>query len=432
MNKRIIKGMLQMKSMTAGNGIWRITVVVLSAVFCLAFIEAADEKVMGVVKGSVKPGTFGSPEGCMCHNNLRSQWAQSMHAKALDDPLYQAVLAKAKKEAGDAVGEYCETCHAPGAMMMGTIDSAKGNIADSGITCSFCHQVTAQTAKVPGNTSLGFPQNGPDGVFRAQIADHRAPHPAGKSELLSSAEFCGACHNVNHPFNGVPLEATYTEWKESSYAKDGVTCQNCHMGPAPGVRAPYEGVAAMGAPTRDNMFAMTFTGANVGQGNADAARALLESAASIRIEAPEIIAPGTSAKAKISVTNSGAGHSLPTGLTEVRRMWLDISLVSADGTGKKLDAQEFITILNDGKGKTGVDVWDAAGIESDIRIKAGETYTREVTVEMPRDAAERKRLVATLNYQSYPDELARAAGVENPTTKMASSETEIYPGGEAK
>jgi hypothetical protein len=417
---------MNMKEMITGKRIWRITVVALAAVFCLALVKAASTKEMGVTRGSVKPGTFESPEGCMCHNDLRSQWMESMHAKALDDPLYQIVLDKAKKEAGAAVGEYCETCHAPGAIMMGVIDNAKGNIAHTGITCSFCHQVTAQIAKDPGNTSLGFPENGPDGVRRAQIAALQAPHPAGSIELFSSSEFCGACHNVNHPANGAPLEATYTEWKESSYAKNGVTCQNCHMGAAPGAKAPYRGTAAMGAPTRDNIFAMTFTGANVGQGNAEAARALLESAASIKIEAPEIIAPGTSAKAKVSVTNTGAGHSLPTGLTEVRRMWLDISLVSADGTIRKLGGQEFGTLLNDGKGNVGVDVWNAVGIESDIRIKAGETHTQEVTVEMPRDAAGSWRLVATLNYQSAPDELAAAARVENPTTKMVSSEIKIH------
>jgi hypothetical protein len=177
---------------------------------------------------------------------------------------------------------------------------------------------------------------------------------------------------------------------------------------------------------------MTFIGANVAQGNAAAARALLERAATIRIEAPDVAEPGTSVKAKVSVTNTGAGHTLPTGLTEVRRMWLDISLVSADGTTKKLGSQEFATVLKDGNGNVGVDVWNAAGIESDIRIKAGETYTQEVTVDMPHDAAEGKRLVATLNYQSAPDELAAAAGVGNPTTKMASSEAVIYPSEEAK
>ena len=421
-----------MKLTTTGKELWRAAVFVPVLVFCLVLAETARTKEMEVARGSVKPETFGSPEGCMCHSDLRSQWTKSMHAKALDDPLYQAVLNKAKKEAGAAVGEYCETCHAPGAIMMNTIDRAKGNIADTGITCSFCHQVTAQTANEPGNTSLGFPQDGPDGVYRAHITDHKAMHPAGSIELFGSAEFCGACHNVNHPANRTPLETTYTEWKESSYAKDGITCQNCHMSAVPDTRAPYRAAAAMGAPTRDNIFAMTFIGSNVAQGGGADAKSLLETAASVKIEAPEIVAPGTGAKAKVSVTNKGAGHSLPTGLTEVRRMWLDISLIGADGTVEKLGTEEFSVVLKDGKGNVGVDVWNAAGVESDTRIKAGATYTKEVTIAMPRNAAESKRLVATLNYQSAPDELATAAGVENPITKMASSEIEIYPNKEAK
>lgn len=408
----------------------RLIVVTLFATFMVVTVSASAAY-MPVKKGAVGPGIFASPQSCSCHGDFQNQWASSMHAKALDDPIYQAVIAKAKAEAGPAVGEFCETCHAPGAMMMGGIDSAKGDINTGGVSCDFCHQVVAQTAKDPGNFSLGFPETGPDGVRRAQIMDPAAMHPAQGSQLHNEAQFCGACHDVNHPTNGLKLEGTYTEWKNSPFAAQNVTCQNCHMGAQPGSAAPFQGAAAMGAPTRDNMFAMTFTGANVAQAEPQAATALLKNAAKIKVETQEIVAPGSAAKAKVSVSNVGAGHSIPTGLTDVRQMWLVIEAVDANNKRAELGKTVFGTVLEDAKGNAHAEVWNATKIQSDNRIKSGETFVQEVDYTMPAEA-EGVQVVATLKYQSAPDELAKSAGVENPTTDMAMGKAVVYANEEAK
>lgn len=400
-----------------------VTVVLLGA--------TAQAAVMNVGKGVVKPGTFASPESCNCHGELQQQWATSMHAQALDDPVYRLFLDRAREEAGEEVAQYCETCHAPGAMMMGVMAEAQNNMSTKGVSCDFCHQVTNLTSKKPANVSLGFPSGGPDGIRRAQIMDPVAMHPAQGHELQTTSEICGACHNVDHPLNGLALESTYTEWKKSVYAEKGITCQNCHMGATPGTGAPFTGSAGMGAPARDNMFAMTFVGANVGQSDPEASTAMLKAAAQIELKVDEIVAPGQSTKASVRVTNTGAGHSIPTGLTDLRQMWLEIVAVDEKGAATELGRTTFGTVFEDAKGKAPAEVWDAAAVKSDNRIKAGETFEQTVDFVMPAQASTSK-IVATLKYQSAPDDIAKQAEVKNPTTDMATVEKSVYASADAK
>ena len=56
------------------------------------------------------------------------------------------------------------------------------------------------------------------------------------------------------------------------------------------------GFAAEAAPERDNIYRMTFAGAQVALGNAQRATALLQSAAEIEMEAPEVVSAGSGAE----------------------------------------------------------------------------------------------------------------------------------------
>jgi len=393
---------------------------------------AAAAELMPFEPDSIGPGTFESPGSCTCHGDQLKQWSTSMHANAWTDPVYRLMLDRATADIGELAQSYCVGCHAPAGLATGSIDEAGRDPATNGITCTFCHYTTGITADPPANLSLGFPQGGPDGVRRAQIMDPRAPHPAEGSSFFDSAELCGACHNVNHPTNGLELEMTYTEWSNSPQAAQGITCQNCHMHREVGGSAPYTAMAAAGAPERDNIFAMTFVGANVAQGDAELNTALLKSAATIDIDLPDIIAPGGSAEGVVTVTNVGAGHSIPTGLTEVRRMWLEVYAELQDGTQVELANTEFRTIVRDAEGNEGgTDFWNAVEKVSDVRIKAGESYTEPIEVIMP-EGAEAYTVKAVLRYKSTDDEMAAEAGVENPTTDMASAQAVVFGSQEAK
>ncbi len=341
-----------------------------------------------------------------------------MHAKALADPAYQAKKAEANKATDGKLGAFCDTCHGPVAVMSG--EAATGKLSPQsaqGVFCDFCHQVVGTTMP-PSNTSQILKL---DGTKRAQLKDAVSPvHATAYSAFHESAEFCGACHNVDHPVNGMHLESSYSEWKNGPYAKAGVVCQDCHMTPGPGVTKPNPGKAAAGGPQREHIYTMTFVGGNVGQGDAERATANLKAAAEMRLDAPEILAPGASALVTVTITNVGAGHYLPTGLTEVRQMWLDVTAAGPDGKETALGTRQFGTVLKDDKGRHPVELWEATGVHSDDRIPPQASVTQTYTITMPDQPS--ATIVATLNYRSLPEELAEKAEVENPTTQMATAE----------
>jgi len=91
----------------------------------------------------------------------------------------------------------------------------------------------------------------------------RAIHTkAEKFFEISKPSFCGTCHDVTL-LNGFRLEEAFAEYKQSPASKNGVTCQDCHMGKVQGVAAGYDqGPAAIvgGVPTKtrkvtDHFFA---------------------------------------------------------------------------------------------------------------------------------------------------------------------------------
>lgn len=61
-------------------------------------------------------------------------------------------------------------------------------------------------------------------------------HPTFKGDFIRTSEFCGSCHDLSVPVlnHGMPEQRTYTEWKYSSYGTYGTPdtqkrCQDCHM-----------------------------------------------------------------------------------------------------------------------------------------------------------------------------------------------------------
>jgi len=350
-----------------------------------------------------------------------------MHARAIVDPVFLAKVGEAQADAGDKVAAFCKRCHSPIGNMTGDPNGTASPVAGEGVTCMFCHQVTGLTG-TPGNTDQLVDASL---TRRAQIKDPGAPHPAVYSALHTEAEFCGGCHNVNHPVNGTPLETTYSEWAAGPYAKEGIVCQDCHMSSEPGVIGPAGGTACVGGPQRDNIFTMYFVGANVGQGSPDSATALLRSAATVELEMPEIVSGGSTASMTVTVTNKGAGHYLPTGLTEVRQMWLSVYAENVDGSRTQLGERRFGTVMKDARGKYPAEMWQAVGTQSDDRIPPRGSVTQGYSFEMP-SGAEETTIVAVLSYKSVPDDLAAKAGVKNPTTEMAATSKVVFASQAAK
>jgi Zn-finger protein len=305
----------------------------------------------------VTSSEFESPEQCSgCHMDIYSQWNGSMHSKAFVDPVFQALWKIGSKETDGLVDKYCAGCHTA----VGTaseevaFDEAQdmftvSEIASRGVQCDFCHTIAGTTYH---QTPTGETQNAsliadPGPVKRGPYHDSKSPsHETAYSELHTKSEFCGNCHHVFHPVNNFPIERTYDEWKYSVYAQEGIQCQDCHMMPVEKAietartmqKQTNPGKAAIMGPERDNVHTHEFVGANFtlpallgSEKHSEIATARLQSAADVAILLPDEVKAGELASVKVKVTNVGAGHNLPTSLTEVRQMWLDVQVTDATG-----------------------------------------------------------------------------------------------------
>lgn len=201
------------------------------------------------------------------------------------------------------------------------------------------------------------------------------------------------------------------------------------MTPGPGVTKPNPGKAAAMGPEREHIYTMTFAGGNVGLGDAVLAEERLQAAATLDLAIEEVVAAGSKAALTTTVTNVGAGHYLPTGLTEFREMWLEVT--AQDAAGKELlsERRSFGTVLKDANGKFPVQLWEAVGVQSDDRIPPKESTSNDYEFDMADGPV---TVTAALYYRSATEEVATAAGVEIPTTTMASVTKTVYASAEQK
>jgi hypothetical protein len=378
------------------------------------------------------PTDFTSDTYCSsCHDVLHQQWQTSMHAKSFDDEIYQNTLNLAVSDLGGADNAdakslqlFCLGCHVPIGKLTGDLPP-KNAISASGISCDFCHTVSGTTGI--GNGSF---VNTPGNVKRGPYFDALSTaHDTTLSTLHTTSEFCGMCHDVYHPTNGLPLEQTYTEWKNGPYAAKNVQCQHCMMGQIKGTQAANTG------PVREVVFAHVFAGGNFTLGNKDEALKRLRSAATIKLTTDKAKAkPGDVIKVNVALTNSGAGHKLPTGLTETRDMRLVVTAVDGAGTKTDIFEEKFGTVMEDDKGvhDGSVPVWRAVKIFSDNRLSPLETRKYTQNVKVPDSAQTTYTIEAALKYRSATQTSTDAINMAQlPFTVMAAANKVVtLPGGE--
>lgn len=348
-----------------------------------------------------------------CHEDFFSQWSTTMHSYSQADPLYQKLYLQADKDTKGKAEEYCAAarCHTPIGNLAGEIPPISGSklskVAQEGVNCDFCHTVS-EVKKVGQGGYISSP--GP--TKRGPFSDSNSTfHTAKYVEFQRKSEFCGMCHNVNHPKNNLSLQATYTEWKNSPYADQGTQCQDCHM-------APSAGVAALDGLRRQHINAHSFVGGNTllpaffGQNDTQGlVEERLKSAAEVSITSTSSFAPGALGSFTINVTNKGAGHYLPTGVTELREMWLDVKVT--DATGKVIyhsgeirggdlakGSVVYKTVVVDENGEETKKVWLADKILSDKRIPPKETVQERYSFRLPAGSRGPFSIEATLRYRS--------------------------------
>ena len=275
------------------------------------------------------------PASCLsCHPAQFAQWSRSMHAYASEDPVFIAMNQRGQRETAGALGDFCVKCHAPLALRDGLttdgLNLATLPAASRGVTCFFCHSAE----------SIGGDHNNPlvlttEGRMLGPIADPApgATHLSGYATLFDgtqtdSAAACGSCHDIVNQ-HSVALERTYQEWQASRFAiqPHGQSCAQCHMD---GSNGPASTVSMITRRLHDHSFPAVdvpltaFPGSDVVVQRASA-QARLDTTLQGTICVDDI-----ARKITLALDNVAAGHSWPSGASQDRRAWVDLTAYAAD------------------------------------------------------------------------------------------------------
>jgi hypothetical protein len=275
------------------------------------------------------------PQSCQkCHDVHYADWSGSMHAYASDDPVFLAMNARGQRETNGQLGSFCVNCHAP--MALREKDTTDGsNLASvpqklKGVTCYFCHTID----------SITDTHNAP--VHLAGDVDMRGPitnpvtntaHPSTHSDLhdrdhLDSARLCGSCHDVVNG-HGTAIERTFSEWQSTVFSQPmiGNTCGQCHMDQSTSTQAvaQYPGVplrryhdhSLSGVDTALIPFAES-------DSQKQSVQALLDSS----LQSAVCVAT-SGFGIDVILDNVAAGHGLPSGSSQDRRLWTEVVAYNA-------------------------------------------------------------------------------------------------------
>jgi ribosomal protein S14/ribosomal protein L40E len=280
-----------------------------------------------------------------CHQNIYAQWEKSMHAHATNDPIFEASYAQAYVKTGGAAKKICLRCHAPTTMHTGDYEQ-KLDITHEGVTCDFCHSVIDVNLSNLQDPFISNP------VTTGPIADRGVDcpfHLRKRPDPTTTSEFCAGCHEYTGA-DGVSLMETYTEWKESPYAKQRIQCHDCHTPHSEGMvreqsRVKFREAMARGyAPSGVLSFE--------------------EGTRAIDTRILNVEREGGSVSVVVQLTNVGSGHKVPTGIPA--RSLVLICEIRTLPDGKTMTRQKMYKkkVVDQQTGKEFVE-------DSDLMIKPG-------------------------------------------------------------
>ncbi len=336
---------------------------------------------------------FQTSDRCFpCHNGLMStagedvsiasDWRTSLMANSSRDPYWQASMRRETMEhpvAGASIEDECAACHMPIARYTAKLAGHLGTVFDhfplqvnkdrnasDGVSCSVCHQITAENLGAPpsfnGQFAVAAPAKDPQAV-RAEYGPFDIDpglmqimrtstdgYQPTRGEQMRASQLCASCHTLftkalaadGTVLGSLPEQVPYQEWQHSDY-REQRSCQSCHMpavaGTAPISRVlgtPREGVA------RHQFVAANFVLQRIFSRYADELAAtappaeyaaaadrtlsyLQSQAAKIAVTGPKVV--NGRLQGEIAVENLG-GHKLPTAYPS-RRAWLHITVRDA-------------------------------------------------------------------------------------------------------
>lgn len=297
-------------------------------------------------------------------------WRGSMMANSARDPVFWAGVALAAQDHPDETIN-CVRCHSPRAFLAG-----QGHVTElaslteqqrEGIDCDTCHRMIDDGETPAGNARFVIadaPEGEPvprSGPWAYPMFGPEPQHPwAQDLEFLPSSRMCGTCHDVSTGRErvddrgvglGVPFneQRTYSEWLNSDYAEQGgpdfASCQDCHL---PAIDGPILGCNMFaGQPHEAGGRRHMLVGANAttlrvlkslygsaGTGEVDDQRydesiawteQFVRTAATLEVQLPSEIDASLGVSELSVRTVNNTGHKLPSGYSEGRVMWLEVT-----------------------------------------------------------------------------------------------------------
>jgi len=187
---------------------------------------------------------------------------------------------------------------------------------------------------------------------------------------------------------------------------------------------PVPGQATLGGPWKANLRSHRFTGASVDLLAARDPEAAAQSLALLR-SAAALEASLEDGALRVRVRNIGAGHHLPTGVADLRQLWLFVRVRDRDGAlllesgaldadGRlPADARIFHKVLGDAQGEpVGLRFWRYATLLRDTRIPAG--GARDERFALPDAPRFPLRVEVELRFRTFPHDVTEQVRARQP------------------
>lgn len=336
-----------------------------------------------------------------CHLGITEQWELSAHSKSerSQNQLFGRMYFHSLRVTRGGTMLNCGPCHEPITFVNQDFNFIR-DVSREGVTCAFCHMVSGPGPST-GNPPFEIDPTKYYGTIRTPVPT--PSHQSGYSSYYTHSGYCGACHEYKNQ-NGVVISETYTEWKASRYAKDGTTCQKCHMPGGPG-RNSIEG------PTRPRVANHSFDSSVLYEARPNAAAKVTVQGAKIQ---------GDSLRVSVVVANTGWGHSLPTGndqnlaLVRLRVLSGSDAIVWENDPFTDWNNSIFGVILADELGSWPAETWTATSVISNRRIKAGGSATARYRIPVGSHAGP-YRVEAQLLFRRARPQTLEAYGLSEAT-----------------
>ncbi len=294
--------------------------------------------------GFVHPSRLSQSAMCgTCHKEIYQQWSESMHRYSATDPHVDIGITWFQRDNSPEAGRFCAACHNPIALLAGEYDP-ETTPPDTGtpphpegISCLVCHSIESVDERPLGNGSYSIrppdlPLLGAGALTNALVRLDPQAHKDAmmRKPLMETAVFCGACHQQYIPVSlggdgPATLDNQYPEWEQSHYNAEGEggrTCNDCHM---PLVEAADP--AAQDGKVHSHRFVAANHAHAVASGHTEQAAltlAFLREGVSMTLAAREKQDVPDTLVVEVRVGNEGAGHSFPSGTTDISETWIEL------------------------------------------------------------------------------------------------------------